>query len=384
MHQNDVLLLRQQGARHPKWHLTGPIRPDTNVKLSYGASVPAADLVGRSLLDVVCDSKGNSVRLHDPSLASYILRQPQRLATPIYPHDANTIVSLLDLHPSRPGEEDEESDAPPLEIFEAGTGMGSLTLHLARAIHAGNPPVPRALRRALCNAGVQHSLEQDPGRAKLDLSAEDQMALDTYAASRRVVIHTLDRNLKHANGAIKLVRNFRRALYLPSVDFHVGSIRDFFSVRLEQSGGKPFLSHAVLDLPAAHEHAELIVRALHLNGFLVVFQPSISQIAEFDAWIKQTGQGLKLEKVLELPFSTKSEGVDDTGGGKAWDIRTTIPKVAEGDPAKTVQVMRPRVGEYVVGGGFVALLRRWPKDSAQPVTPDVAEETADLTKPSPE
>lgn len=52
------------------------------MKLSYGATVPAAELIGRRILDVVRDSAGNSVVLHEPSLASYIINS-ERLATPV-------------------------------------------------------------------------------------------------------------------------------------------------------------------------------------------------------------------------------------------------------------------------------------------------------------
>ncbi|KAM6509132.1 hypothetical protein FSOLCH5_012120 [Fusarium solani] len=151
--ENDVLFLRQQGKRAPKWHLTAPLRADSRIRLSYGGSVNSSDLIGRSVLDTVVDSSGRSVVLHEPSMASYIINSA-RYATPIYPHDANIIVSLLDLNISRPGEEEYDTDQtpPPFEIFEAGTGMGSLTLHLARALHAGNPTVPPSLRNALCGA----------------------------------------------------------------------------------------------------------------------------------------------------------------------------------------------------------------------------------------
>ena len=52
----------------------------------------------------------------------------------IYPRDASLIVSKLDLHPDRdPNQRTPEASSDRLEILEAGTGMGGLTLHLARA-----------------------------------------------------------------------------------------------------------------------------------------------------------------------------------------------------------------------------------------------------------
>ncbi|KAF7548245.1 hypothetical protein G7Z17_g7187 [Cylindrodendrum hubeiense] len=370
--ENDVLFLRQQGTNFPRWHLTAPLRPESRVRLAYGASVNASDLIGRNLLDVVPDSSGRDVVLHEPSMATYIINSA-RQATPIYPHDANTIVSLLDLNLPRPGEEDEDANAPPFEIFEAGTGMGSLTLHLARALHAANPPTTPALRNSLCTA---HYQLHDFG---LDLTPEDQAAFDSYRASRRAVLHTLDRNPKHSRAAHKLIRQFRRSLYFPTIDFHIGSIDEYLTERLTQSDGAPFLSHAILDLPSAHENAVPVIQALKPNGLLILFKPSISQIGDFQAWMKRTNQPVRFERVIELAVSTTADGVRDTGGGREWDVKTVIPRGAEAD-AQPVQVMRPKVGDRVVGGGFVAILRRY-HAKASPEAEPVEEETTSQVTP---
>ncbi|KAM5356436.1 hypothetical protein ACJ41O_003082 [Fusarium nematophilum] len=371
--ENDVLFLRQHGARAPKWHLTPPLRPDTRVRLAYGASLNSSDLIGRRVLDVVPDSKGRNVVLHEPSMASYIINSA-RYATPIYPHDANIIVSLLDLNLPRPGEEEHDASdppPPPFEIFEAGTGMGSLTLHLARALHAANPAVPPSLRNSLCTAKYK------PEEFGLDLSPEDQTAYDTYRSSRRAVLHTLDRNPKHSRAAHKLIRQFRRSLYFPSIDFHIGSIGEYISSRLAGTDGQPFLSHAILDLPAAHDHAAPVIQALHPNGLLVIFTPSISQIADFQTWALRSRQPIRPERVIELAVSTTADGVHDSGGGKEWDVKTVIPR--EHPDGAPVQVMRPKVGDRIAGGGFVAVMRRWPAEQmpsdVQPSGEEVAPES---------
>ncbi|KAF5617952.1 tRNA (adenine-N(1)-)-methyltransferase [Fusarium sp. NRRL 52700] len=347
--KNDVLFLRQQGLKAPKWHLTSPLRADTKIRLGYGAYINSSELIGRQVLDVLNDSSGRLVTLHEPTLASYIINSP-RQATPIYPHHANNIVSLLDLHLSRPGEEEHDADpnqpTQPFEIFEAGTGMGSLTLHLARALHAANPAVSPSLRNILCTARYRTD------GFGLDLADEDQAALDSYRSSRRAVLHTLDRNVKHSRAAHKLIRHFRRSLYFPTIDFHVGSIDEYISSRLAETDNQPFLSHAILDLPSAHDHASQVIQALHPNGLLVIFTPSISQIADFQTWVARTGQPMRPERVIELEVSTTA------GGGKEWDVKTVVPR--ETPEGAAVQVMRPKVGERVTGGGFVAVLRRWP------------------------
>ncbi|KAI8655052.1 TRNA (adenine(58)-N(1))-methyltransferase catalytic subunit TRM61 [Fusarium keratoplasticum] len=374
--ENDVLFLRQQGKRAPKWHLTAPLRADSRIRLSYGGSVNSSDLIGRSVLDTVVDSSGRSVVLHEPSMASYIINSA-RYATPIYPHDANIIVSLLDLNLPRPGEEEYDTNQTPqpFEIFEAGTGMGSLTLHLARALHAGNPAVPPSLRNALCSARYKRD------EFGLDLSPEVSAEYETYRNNRRAILHTLDRNHKHSRAAHSLIRQFRRALYFPTVDFHIGSIDEYISSRLAQTDNEPFLSHAILDLPSAHDHAGPVIQALQPNGLLIIFTPSISQIADFQAWILRSGQPIRPERVIELPVSTTADGVRDTGGGKEWDVKTVIPKdQPDGSP---VQVMRPRVGDRIAGGGFVAVMRRWPAgqvpSEAQSLGDEAVSELDELT-----
>lgn len=365
----DVLFLRQQGAKFPKWHLTPPIRRDTRVRLSYGASVAASDLLGKQILDRTVDDQGRAVAIHEPTLASYIVNS-ERSATPIYPSDADTIVSLLDINVTRPGEDDGPAEAP-FEVFEAGTGMGSLSLHIARALHAANPPVPAALRLALRSSPLARSVAGNV----LDLDAASAALLAAYRASRRAVLHTLDRSGKHTRAAYKLVRHFRRAQYLADMDFHVGSVDAYVSARLAASAGAPVFARAVLDLPAAHAHADALVRALHPNGVLVVFNPSVSQVAEFQAWALERQLPLQLEKVLELPTTSTADGVRDGGcGGRHWDVKIVKPKpvppMEEGledgvedecpTESEPVVVMRPKVGGRVAGGGFVAVYRKWP------------------------
>ncbi|CAF3630466.1 unnamed protein product [Fusarium graminearum] len=261
---------------------------------------------------------------------------------------------------------------PPLEIFEAGTGMGSLTLHLARALNAANPAVPSMLRDALCTARYK---SQDNS---LELSDEVQAAFDAYRSSRRAILHTLDQNAKHSGGANKLVRQFRRSLYYPTVDFHVGSISDYVASRLAETDEKPIFSHAILDLPSVEDYASPVIQALHPNGLLVVFAPSISQIARFQTWISKTKQPLRQERVIELDVSTTADGVLDTGGGKEWDVKTVVPR---SDPeAVPVQVMRPKVGDRLSGGGFIGVYRRWPNEEAITQVEPVGEENVSDTE----
>lgn len=353
------------------------------------------DLIGRRYLDRIVDSKGNGVVIYEASMSSYVLNA-ERMATPIYPHDAGTIVSMLELHPERPDEgegEGEELDGP-FEVFEAGTGMGSLTLHIARALHAGNRGMSRDMREAVASAGVKRlngsvwSVPEgvdesvtDPAErrtlggvesltlARLEVSDTLAARLRGWQDSRRYVLHSLDRNVAHAREAWRFLRGFRAGMYLPNVDVHIGSVDAYLGGRLARRGDRPFLSRAVLDMPSPQDFAAPVVRALRTNGLLVVFNPSISQIAEFARWTAEdeVGKRLKLEKVVELAntvsvSAAEDGGLNDGGGGRAWDVRTVVPRSREGDGERgaVAQVMRPKVGDRVGGGGFVAVFRKWP------------------------
>lgn len=372
-----MVLLRQRGPRRGRWRLTAPLRPDADIKVADGAFVRGSDVIGRRPLDELVDSGGQRVELHEASLAGYVVyKRGQRVATPIYPHDANTIVALLDLHPTRPGEDEagEGGDAAPFEVLEAGSGMGSLTLHLARALHAANPPVPPALRRALRAGGPP--------------AAGDAEALAAYAAARRAVVHSVDRNPGAVDAARCMVRGFRRALYLATVDFEAADAGAWLARRLAASGGAPFLARAVLDLAAPAAVAARLVTALRPGSLLVVFQPSISQLAEFDAWRhRRCPAALRLDKALELPVTTSApDALHGAAGGREWDVRLVMPRAGDERPPRPgprgpapaepqpVQVLRPKVGGRVAAGGFVAVYRRWP---GEPPPVDEAEPAPD-------
>lgn len=354
------------------------------------------DLIGRRYLDRIVDSRGNGVVIYEATMSSYVLNA-ERMATPIYPHDAGTIVSMLELHPERPDEGEGEELGEPFEVFEAGTGMGSLTLHIARALHAGNKGMSREMREAVASAGVKRlngsvwSVPEgvdesvtDPTErrklggvesltlARLEVSDTLQDQLKDWQDSRRYVLHSLDRNVAHAREAWRFLRGFRGGMYLPNVDVHIGAVDAYLGARLARRGDRPFLSRAVLDMPSPQDFAAPVVRALRTNGLLVVFNPSISQIAEFARWTAEdaVGRRLKLEKVVELPntvsvSAAEDGGLNDGGGGRAWDVRTVVPRSREeeeedGGGRGVWQVMRPKVGDRVGGGGFVAVFRKWP------------------------
>ncbi|KAF3808360.1 hypothetical protein GCG54_00012998 [Colletotrichum gloeosporioides] len=391
--EHDVIVLRQRGDREAKFHLSPPLRRDGKIKLSYGARLDGSDVIGKTFTDAVKDTTGRDVRLQQVTLAQYVSNSP-RIATPIYPQDASMIVSVLDLNVPSPGEDPDFDDGPPVEIFEAGTGMGALTLHLARAIHGANPPVPLKLREALCTAEYErNTLPRKPAtdddapeyaHSPHALQIADPELAEMHAkhvASRRAILHTLDINPTSSRMAHKLVRYFRRGLYLSDVDFHVSTIRSYLSTRLAETDGEPFLAHVILDLPASQEHADVAVQALQPGGKMVVFYPSITQILEFEMWAKETGQPLVLDRVVELHTSTSNSdsGFKDALGGRNWEVKAVgirkFERAGETGPASRGYVCRPKVGTLVVGGGFLAVFSRIPKKSSVEEVVEEVEQT---------
>lgn len=257
-----------------------------------------------------------------------------------------------------------------MEIFEAGTGHGSLTLHLAKAIHCANAPAP-------------------PG---LPSTSEERVQYEEWRANRRAVIHTLDTSSRYSEHAKGVVKGFRRGMYFPHVDFHVGHIGEYISSRLARNGNQPFLAHAILDLPDTDEYISILGQALSQDGCLITWNPSISQTMKCLDAVKRLGLPFHLEKVLEV-------GAGIPSGGKEWDVRFVKPKakvnteilatqdgtnaetgsenddrpipgageteVENGDPSwfasmgrKWEMISRPRVGLRLEGGGFIGLWKR--------------------------
>jgi tRNA (adenine57-N1/adenine58-N1)-methyltransferase len=286
-------------------------------------------------------------------------------------------VSLLDIHVDTPaGGLDIE---PPLEILEAGTGHGALTLHLSRAIHAANPPLPRTPSHA-------NSQEDEPEDAVyLGESVSDlhESALGSWKQNRRAIIHTLDISRKHSDFAKKIVEGFRHGIYAGNVDFNVGDVSEWIaSQRASRKTEEPFLTHVFLDLPNANSHLANVAPALHTNGMLAVFNPSITQIAECVEAIREQRMPYLLDQVIELGAGTIRE----------WDVRAVKPRatqrnteslphdeivkpqiqqiardtelaedLAKQSEDKWAMVCRPKAGQQVVGGGFLGLWRRMEK-----------------------
>lgn len=295
----------------------------------------------------------------------------------MYPSDTNLIVSLLDIHVDTPS--NTTTPQPPFEILEAGTGHGALTLHLARAVHAGNPPLAKVPDYAINVEEPEDAVYL--GETMTDLQAT---AVESWKSSRRAIVHTLDISSKHSKHAEKIVQGFRHGLYAGNVDFHVGDISEWLaSQRVTRQTEEPFLNHVFLDLPNADTHLANVVPALKVNGLLAVFNPSITQIAQCVEKIREDRLPYLLDRVVELgagtirewdvravrprstlkksdakesPDASTGESIDPVKGQEARDDELAETLATEEE--KWAMVCRPKAGQMVVGGGFLALWRR--------------------------
>ncbi len=287
------------------------------------------------------------------------------------------IVSLLDIHVDTSAST--SGDDTPFEILEAGTGHGALTLHLARAIHAGNPPLAKTPDYAI-------NVEEPEDAVYLGESITDLQAtaVESWKSCRRAIVHTLDISSKHSKHAKKIVQGFRHGLYAGNVEFHVGDVSAWIaSQKVTRQTEQPFLNHVFLDLPNADTHLANVAPVLRIDGLLAVFNPSITQIAQCVEKIREEKLPYLLDRVVELGAGTIRE----------WDVRAVRPRAtlkksdaeespevsaanpidqAKGQEArddeladtlakedeKWAMVCRPKVGQMVVGGGFLALWRR--------------------------
>ncbi|KAF9355387.1 hypothetical protein BGX26_006635 [Mortierella sp. AD094] len=112
----DVIVINDgKGDRR----LVGPLkkgifRDNNNGRLKHD------DMIGMSPLSTIKTHKGAKYTLHWPTLDEYCTKV-KRQASIMYPKDATSAVHLLDLFPGA-------------HVLEAGTGNGSMTLYIQRAI----------------------------------------------------------------------------------------------------------------------------------------------------------------------------------------------------------------------------------------------------------
>lgn len=280
-----------------------------------------------------------------------------------------------------------------------------MTLYLARAIHGSNRPHLCEGSAKSPEEAIANETEDKPKEEKLqgmeDDSKPNSRTLYVHQNDQRqAVIHTLDVSPKHSKDARVIVKGFRHGIYRKDIEFHVGDVSEWIDQQIIRrrldSKDTAFLSHVLLDMPNADRHIQKAASALHVNGSLLAFNPSITQIMAIVETVKRRYLPLQLDRVVEL-------GPNMTGG-REWDVRAVLPRALTGagneekvapvdvaSPENTAQyaedgdsegdatepktrdeeeaqkpkrenrwgmVCRPKVGDRIAGGGF---LRVWKK-----------------------
>jgi tRNA A58 N-methylase Trm61 len=361
------------------------------------------DIIGRPVASkYVRSSKGSLHKIELPSLEDYIRLTPRNV-TPVYASYASTIVSLLDINPAPYVETQSGEVSPPqLQILEAGTGHGSLTMHLARAIAVANRPPPTG---ELPKFRMYNSLSPLAGKERSEAADETTQAWIAWKVSRRAVIHTIEAMPSYSTDAEKTIRGFRQGLYWPHIDFYVADVKDWINDRLAASRDEPeFLDYVLLDMPGVHERIAHVAPAMRDGAKLLVFVPSITQIGECVKTIAKEALPLKMVNTLEL-----GEGISN---GRRWDVRLVQPRIisrklaaetasndSESGPdsesheadertgetpdsaneevqgaelerestspaQEPVMICRPMVGERTFGGGFIAVFKKFSTETA--------------------
>ncbi|ERF68748.1 hypothetical protein EPUS_07235 [Endocarpon pusillum Z07020] len=380
-----------------KPRLSNPLQEGEKLDFSNGF-ILHDDIIGARPGQTFKTNKGYQYRIEYPDLDTYISKV-RRKVTPVYGSYANSIVSLFDIHVAPPTSVEDSHE--PLEILDAGTGHGSVTLHLARAIQAANPPLPDlelqapgSSRKSASDGFLERSSSVDEERAQV---------WHDWRQSRRAVVHSVEISpvySKHAEH--KVVAGFRRGLYSPHIDFYIANVDDWIDGQLGQRKLESFLNYVFLDMPSSHRYLRKVVDAMKENALIAVFVPSITQICDCVQEINANSLPLRMEKTLEL-----GEGISN---GRIWNVRlaskrardpieessmihrrlgdedkalqeetdtqseissTTTPQEEDsslplleagpeegGTSKEPVMICRPRVGERLIGGGFVALWRR--------------------------
>ncbi|KAI8053153.1 S-adenosyl-L-methionine-dependent methyltransferase [Gilbertella persicaria] len=241
--QGDFCMLRQ--LKSSKKIFVGPLE-QAGTRSLRGGVVAHDDIIGKKTRSILnTQDESFKYMAHFPTLEEYVTNVP-RACTPIYPKDAATIVQMLDLEPGH-------------SVLEAGTGNGSLTLYMARAV-AGN------------------------------------------SAGR---IDTFDIRESHSNTAKKHVERYARGRYSPHVSFHIGAVADQLPLLMEP---KEQYDAIALDMPEPNDQIPRLLPYLRNDRFIVCYLPNMTQVLTL------------AEKILDLPLVMEA---CIEAEWKEWEVRAT-------------------------------------------------------------
>jgi len=185
----------------------------------HGGAVRHDDLIGEQEGVVVSSGTGASLAAYRPRLADFILKMP-RGAQVVYPKDVGAILVFADIFPGA-------------RVLEAGTGSGSLTISLARAV----------------------------------------------GSSGRVVSYELRPD--HHEQAVANVQTYFGAIPA-ELDLREGDV-------LDAAAEPDRYSHVVLDLPQPWDCIELACRVLEPGGVFCAYLPTTVQVQQLGLGLEEAG-----------------------------------------------------------------------------------------------
>ncbi|KAF9152244.1 hypothetical protein BG015_005555 [Linnemannia schmuckeri] len=336
----DVIIINDsKGERR----LIGPLRKggfrDNNVgRLNHDS------IIGKTPLSTVETQLGAKFSLHWPSLDEYSTKV-KRQASIMYPKDATTAVHLLDLFPGA-------------HVLEAGTGNGSMTMYIQRAILGPGSHLDTVDIRNNHSLQAEQNIERfwrgmyRPGitfwrsvgglqRVIKRLTGEDQ-GQSRYPGSGLASAQEQDSIALNKDGKPMTALELKRKELteaneiLPPNPHPKGHQYDAIS----------------LDLPDTLTVLEDLLPLLKPDRPMCLYMVNMSQVLELVQWMRKNGSGYSVEKVLEV-------------GWKEWSVRSAA--------------VRSKVKGRVHVGGFgdVSPLQQSSGDGAQEAATTAADHIPD-------
>lgn len=325
----DIALIRSIFRPDKNW-LSKPLQVGGRTGVNEG-DIIHDDLFNQKSRTVVKSSTGTASYIVTQASTEEYITMCKREAQPIYPLDAAAIVNLGDFHFDSPElTDDNKLKDSPIQILEAGTGHGSLSLAICSKLHITNA------------------------------------FLEKFGV-RGGVLHSIDCNKNHSRRGEITVEQFKRGLYKNDIKFHIAeSPTDWLQNQSSEwkalesnqdtleENHEGFLSGAFLDMPDIPQNIKEISKNLKQDAPLIIFCPSVTQILDVIKTIRESEGSIKLTHIrtVELP-----PGIG--GGLQDWDVRYT--KIRATDEFGVV--CRPKVGGRAVGGGFVAVFKKLSNDA---------------------
>ncbi|KAG0244103.1 S-adenosyl-L-methionine-dependent methyltransferase [Mortierella sp. GBAus27b] len=295
----DVIIINDgKGDRR----LMGPLQKGASRDSNFGR-LKHDDIIGLTSLSTIKTHKGAKYTLHWPTLDEYCTKA-KRQATIMYPKDATTAVHLLDLFPGA-------------HVLEAGTGNGSMSLYIQRAIQGPGSHLDTVDIRK------EHSLqaEQNIERFWRGMYRSGITFWRSEGGLQRVIKH-----LKGEDGeaaTVSISETVTRAKEQETPENHdvdrkqvslleakrakQKSIEDYLPPNPHPKGHQ--YDAISLDLPDCKDVLIDLLPLLKPDRPMCLYMVNMSQVLELVQWMRTRCNGYTVEKVLEV-------------GWKEWSVRS--------------------------------------------------------------